>query len=411
MGLENKNVFITGISGFVGSHIAKFLVDRNSNVFGLARRRADGSRPKNLVEKGILDEVKLMEGDITDITAVGFALRESKPDVIFHLASQSFVPTSFSNPLATLETNTTGTANLLESVRLQELNPVIVFAGSSEEYGLVCYTQNQYQLALKKYGNIFPPPERLPELPINEDNPLRPLSPYAVSKVHGEHLMRGFFYSYGIKSIVSRGFNQEGAGRGPIFVTSAITNQVMKLKLGETDKILLGNVNIFRDWSHISDIVEGYCLLAEKGKYGDVYVQGSMRTNSVLSYALLSLERGGWEVEKIESMRGGKIIEEPTQRDYSELFGFKFAKTKVDKIMLQEELEFGIEDGGIRVYTDKGKIPILFDQGKFRQVDVPILFSDCRKIQEIGFRVSHKLEDIIDDQLNYFSRAENRNLG
>lgn len=411
MGFNNKNVLITGISGFVGSHLAKFLLDRKSNVFGLVRRRADGSRPKNLVEKGILNEVKLMEGDITDITAVGFALRESKPDVIFHLASQSFVPTSFSNPLATLETNTTGTANLLESVRLQQLDPIIVFAGSSEEYGLVCYTQNQYQLAVKKYGNIFPPPERFPELPINEGNPLRPLSPYAVSKVHGEHLMRGFYYSYGLKSVVSRGFNQEGAGRGPIFVTSAITSQVMKLKLGETDKISLGNVNIFRDWSHISDIVEGYCLLAEKGKYGDVYVQGSMRTNSVLSYVLLSLEGGGWRVEKIESMRGGKVIEEPTQRDHSELFGLKFAKTKVDKAMLQEKLEFGMEDRGIWVYTDKGKIPIRFNREKFRRVDVPILFSDCRKIQEIGFRVSHKLEDIIDDQLNYFSRAENRNLG
>lgn len=411
MGLENKNVLITGISGFVGSHLAKFLLDGKATVFGLVRRRADGSKPKNLVDKGIVDEVKLIEGDITDITAVGFALKQSEPDIIFHLASQSFVPASFSNPLATLETNTIGTANLLESVRLQQLDPVVVFAGSSEEYGLAFYTQNQYQLALKKYGNIFPPPERFPELPMNEDNPLRPLSPYAVSKVHGEYLMRGFYYSHGLKTIVSRGFNHEGAGRGPIFVTSAITSQVMKLKLGETDKILIGNVNTFRDWSHVSDLVEGYCLLAEKGKYGDVYVQGSMRTNSVLSYILLSLEGGGWRVEKIESMRRGKVIEEPTQRDHSELFGLKFVKTKVDKAMLQEELEFSMEDGGIWVYTDKGKIPIQFDPEKFRRVDVPILLSDCRKIQQLGFRISHKLEDIIDDQLNYFSRAENRNLG
>ncbi|MFC2046728.1 GDP-mannose 4,6-dehydratase, partial [Chloroflexota bacterium] len=267
------------------------------------------------------------------------------------------------------------------------------------------------QLAIKKYGNIFPPPKSFPELPMNEDNALRPLSPYAISKVHGEHLMRGFYYSYGIRSIVSRAFNHEGAGRGPIFVTSAITSQVMKLKLGETDNILIGNVNAFRDWSHISDLVEGYCLLAEKGKYGDVYVQGSMRTNSVLSYILLSLEGGGWRVDKIESMRRGKVIEKPTQRDHSELFGVKFVKTKVDKTMLQEELEFNMEDRGIWVYTDKGKIPIKFDPERFRPVDVPILLSDSRKIQKLGFRVSRKLEDIIDDQLNYFSRVENRNLG
>lgn len=411
MELENKNVLITGISGFVGSHLAKSALDKGATVFGLVRRRADGLRPKNLEDKGVLDEVKLIEGDITDITALGFALKKSKPDVIFHLAAQSFVPASFRNPLATLETNTMGTVNLLESVRLQQLDPVVVFAGSSEEYGLAFYSQNQYRLAIKKYGNIFPPPEKFPELPINEDNPLRPLSPYAVSKVHGEHLMRGFYYSYGLKSIVSRGFNHEGAGRGPIFVSSAITSQVMKLKLGETDKIVIGNVNTFRDWSHVSDIVEGYYLLAEKGKYGDVYVQGSMRTNSVLSYILLSLERGGWRVEKIESMRQGKVIDEPTQRDNSELLGVKFVKTKVDKAMLQEKLEFVMEDEGIWVYTDKGKIPIQFDPEKFRPVDVPILFSDCRKIQQLGFRISHKLEDIIDDQLNFFSRAENRNLG
>lgn len=412
MRFENKNVLITGISGFVGSHLAKFLLDRKATVFGLVRRRVDGSRPKNLVDKGILNEVKLIEGDITDITAVGSAIKESKPDIIFHLAAQSFVPASFSNPLATLEANTMGTVNLLESVRLQQLDPVVVFAGSSEQYGLTFYTQNQYRLAIKKYENIFPPPERFPELPMNEGNPLRPLSPYAVSKVHGEHLMRGFHYSYGLKTVVSRGFNHEGAGRGPSFVTSAITSQVMRLKLGETDKILIGNVNTFRDWSHVSDIVEGYCLLAEKGKYGDVYVQGSMRTNSVLSYILLSLEGAGWRVEKIKSMRReGMVIEEPTQRDHSELFGLKFVKTKVDKAMLQEELEFSMEDEGIWVYTDKGTIPIRFDPEKFRPVDVPILLSDCRKIQQLGFRASHKLEDIIDDQLNYFSRAENRNLG
>jgi len=104
--LENKNVLITGISGFVDSHLAKFWLDRKATVFGLLRRRADGSRPKNLVEKGILDEVKLIEGDITDITAAGFALKQSEPDIIFHPASQSFVPMSFINPLATLEAKT-----------------------------------------------------------------------------------------------------------------------------------------------------------------------------------------------------------------------------------------------------------------------------------------------------------------
>jgi GDPmannose 4,6-dehydratase len=101
----------------------------------------------------------------------------------------------------------------------------------------------------------FPTSERIPELPIREDNFLRPMSPYAVSKLHGEYLMRNYHSSYGLKTIVSKGFNTEGAGRGIMFVTSAIACQVMKPKFGESDKIVAGNVNAFRDWGHIADIV------------------------------------------------------------------------------------------------------------------------------------------------------------
>ncbi|GAI46324.1 unnamed protein product, partial [marine sediment metagenome] len=147
-----------------------------------------------------------------------------------------------------------------------------------------------------------PSPARMLELPISEENPLRPQSPYAISKVQGDYLMRGYHNVYGLKAIVSRSFNTEGAGRGSMFVTSAIANQVMRLKLGESNKILIGNVNALRDWSHIDDIVRGYCLLAEKGDAGEVYNQGSMRTNAVLSYILLALQNAGWDVEKIETM-------------------------------------------------------------------------------------------------------------
>jgi len=353
----------------------------------------------------------LIEGDITDITAIGSALRQSNPDVIFHLAAQSYVPRSFENPLEVAETNAMGTANLLEAVRLQGLDPVVVFAGSSEEYGLVFSSEGQYQRAIEKYGVIFPEPESFPELPTNESGPLRPISPYAVSKVYGEYVMRNYFHVYGLRTIVSRGFNHEGAGRGIHFVTALVTSQVMKLKLKETDKIVIGNVNSCRDWSHISDIIEGYCLLAEKGRYGDVYVQGSMRTNSVLSYILLSLQEAGWEVEKIESMKNGKIVDNPMEKDCSPMFGVNFAKTKADKTILEGELEFTIDDEGIWVHTNKGKIPIVFDKERFRAVDVPLLLSDTSKIQKLGFKVSHSLEDIIREQLDYFLRRENRNLG
>ncbi|MCK4402212.1 MAG: GDP-mannose 4,6-dehydratase [Dehalococcoidia bacterium] len=407
---SNKRTLITGISGFVGSQLAKYLLDNGNEVFGLLRRRADGSTPKNLVNERIYDQIHVIEGDILDISNIGSALEVAKPDIVFHLAAQSFIPSSFENPLAILMTNSLGTANLLESIRLKNLDPIVVFAGSSEEYGLAFSSQLQYSRALKKYGCIVPSPARMPELPISEENPLRPQSPYAISKVQGDYLMRGYHNIYGLKAIVSRSFNTEGAGRGSMFVTSAIAKQVMRLKLGESNKILIGNVNALRDWSHIDDIVRGYCLLAEKGDAGEVYNQGSIRTNAVLSYILLALQNAGWDVEKIETMNetDRKTVLDPLQRKDGEIFGLRFEKTKVDELLLTDELEFALEDKGIWVYTDKGEIPIEFDPGKFRPAEVPILLSDTRKIQQLGFKVTHKLEDIIKDQLNFYLKPSER---
>jgi GDP-mannose 4,6-dehydratase len=400
--LKNRNVFITGISGFVGSNMAKHALNEGANVFGLVRRRADGSTPQNIGYLGIENEVALLEGDVRDISSVAFALDQAKPDVIFHLAAQSFIPRSFYSPNETMEINCLGTANLLEAVRNKGLDAVIVFAGSSEEYGLVFPSDSQYQRALKKYGMIFPPPAVMPELPVTETNPLRPMSPYAVSKVYADYLMRNYHTSYGLKTIVSRGFNQEGAGRGSMFVTSSITRQVMQYKRGEIDKISIGNVNAFRDWSHVSDIMKGYCLLADKGRYGDVYNQGSQRTNSVLSYLLLSLECAGYAVNRIETIGGKKAVDNPTESDSSKMFGFRFEKTKVDKFLLDSKLEFELSDTGIVIITDKGKITVEFDEEKFRPAEVPILLASTTKIEELGFQVQHSLRDIINDQLNYF---------
>jgi GDPmannose 4,6-dehydratase len=402
MNLKNKNVFITGISGFVGSHMAKYLLSEGANVVGLDRRRADFSIPQNIKQLRIEKEIRMLDGDARDISSIASALDVSKPDIVFHLAAQSFIPRSFSCPGETMEINCLGTSNLLEAVRNKELNPVIVFAGSSEEYGLVFVSDFQYQRALKMYGAVFPPPIAIPELPITEVNPLRPMSPYAVSKVYGDYLMRNYHTCYGLKTIVSRGFNTEGAGRGKMFVTSAITGQVMQFKRGEIGKIVIGNVNAFRDWSHVDDIVKGYCLLAEKGKYGDVYNQGSQRTNSVLSYLLLSLECAGYAIDKITTIRGKKVIKDPIEMDSSEMFGLHFEKTKIDKLMLDNKLEFQLSDIGIVATTDKGKITLEFDRERFRPAEVPMLLTKTAKIRELGFKTSHTLKDIINDQLNYF---------
>ena len=412
MRIQNKNgkrVLITGITGFVGPYLAKKLLEYGYDVYGLARRRAEGRNYRRLVETGVLDQVKLVEGDLTDFTSILFALDKAEPDAIFHLASQSFVPRSFVNPLETFHINSLGTQNLLEAVRLKDLDCKVVFAGSSEEYGLQIASEKHYESVLKKFKVIHPKPNKIPELPIDEKNPLRPMSPYAVSKVHGDFLMRNYFYSYGLKTVVSRAFNHEGAGRGPHFVTSSIVRQCVMLKFGETDKILIGNVNAFRDWSHVEDIVEGYILLAEKGTPGEVYVLGSMRTNSVLTYILLTIEQLGYEIHEIETTNGGKRVKDPIERDYEAIFGLSFEKTKVDRLLLNEELEFALEDKGISVKTDKGTIIVEFDPQLFRPLDVPILLGNPRKaVEQLGFKPTRKLIDVIMDQINYYLNPKNR---
>ncbi len=408
MNWNDKNVLITGVGGFAGSYLAEELLRNGANVFGLIRRRADGTKAKNMIDHGIENDVKTVEGDLTDITSLANALDKSEPDYIFHLAAQSFVPRSFENSQETQMINCMGTANLLDASRIKDSETKLVFAGSSEEYGLVISSEEQYKNAKKEYGTIFPEPVTIPEVPIKETNPLRPMSPYAVSKVYGDHMMRNYYHSYGLDTVVSRAFNHEGAGRGLMFVTSVVTNQVMKLKFGEIDKISIGNLNAFRDWSHVKDIVMGYMTLAEQGKSGEVYNQGSMRTNSVLSYILLGLKEAGWNIEKIETFNNKKVVENPTEIDNGSIYGVKFDKTSVDTMILEGELEYKLEDRGINVHTDKGIVPIEFNPERFRPAEVPILFADTNKIQKIGAKIEHSLNDIIKDQLNYFLKKENR---
>jgi GDPmannose 4,6-dehydratase len=407
-GFEDRRILITGISGFVGSHLAKKLLNAGAEVYGIIRRRADWSNPQNLIDRGIKDDVMLIEGDLLDVSSIARALDISQPEIVFHLAAQSFVPQSFLNPVETMQINCIGTLNLLEAIRIKNIDPVIVFAGSSEEYGLVISSEKQYETIKKSGKTVFPEPEKIPELPIKETNPLRPMSPYAVSKVYGDFLFRNYYHSYGLKTIVSRAFNHEGAGRGKMFVTANVALQVMQLKFGETDRIKIGNVNAFRDWSHVSDIVEGYCLLAVKGRYGEVYNQGSMRTNSVLSYILLALELAGYKIKRIETFNGDKKIEAPTEMTDSKFFGIKFEKTIVDEMLLRDEIHFEPEDRGIFAIIGDEKIPIEFDLKRFRPAEVPILLSDTSKIQNLGFEVKHSLKDIIRDQLNYYLDAKRR---
>ncbi|MDD1730095.1 MAG: GDP-mannose 4,6-dehydratase [Methanospirillum sp.] len=405
---DESRVLITGVSGFVGSYLARNLVDKGANVYGLIRRRADGAIPKNIAHNNIEDSITYVEGSLEDLPGLTHAIETAEPDYIFHLAAQSFVPRSFSHPLETAHINGIGTMNLLEAVRQNEVDPVMLFAGTSEEYGLVISSEEQYTLLKTKYGSVFPEPSRIPELPISENNPFRPMSPYATSKVYGEFLFRNYFHTYGLKTLVSRSFNHEGAGRGNQFVTSVITSQVTQLNHGEIDQISIGNVNACRDWSHIDDIIEGYQLIARKGQHGDVYNVGSNRTTSVLSYLLSSIEASGHTIHAISTVQNEKHVKNPLSSDKSSIFGVSFEKPLIDQMILSDEISFGVEDKGILVKTEGPEIRIQFDPDRFRPSEVPILFSDITKIQHLGYQVRHSIDDIIRDQMNFFMDSANR---
>ena len=185
-------VLITGITGFVGSHLADFLLEkRGIEVYGIERWR---SRTENI--EHIKDKIALMGCDIRDASSVKKLIKKIEPERIFHLAAQSFVPTSWHAPQETLTTNIIGELNVFEAVRELGVNPLIQIAGSSEEYGLV----------------------KEDELPIKETNSLRPLSPYAVSKVGQDLLGYQYYKSYDLNIIRTRGFNhpcgQSGSNKG-----------------------------------------------------------------------------------------------------------------------------------------------------------------------------------------------------
>ena len=278
----SSSVLITGISGFVGPYLARQLIDNGHEVTGFIQRRANHIKPKRLTEMDLTSSINLIEGDITDLTSFLSAIQKTEPDWIFHLAAQSYVPESFRDPLGTFRINCLGTSNVLEAVRLKDLQSKIIFAGSSEEYGLQFINQAHYEIMKRKYGAIEPPPTVIPELPINEEGLLRPMSPYATTKVYGDYAFRNYHWTYGLNTVVSRGFNHEGAGRGPNFVTSTIVRQLVSMHLEEEKVMTIGDVQTFRDWSHVEDIAMGYIRMAEKADGGSVYVQGSMSTRFCL---------------------------------------------------------------------------------------------------------------------------------
>jgi GDPmannose 4,6-dehydratase len=406
--LSTRRILITGISGFVGPYLASSLLDSGNEVIGLLPRRADGVKPRRLIETGILSSVRLIYGDIADLTSILSVIDETRPDWIFHLAAQSYVPQSFKDPLGTFRVNCLGTQNILEAVRLKNLPTRIIFAGSSEEYGIQFRDFDHFQRMKKKYGIIEPMPKSFPEVPINEEGSLRPMSPYATSKVFGDYSFRNYHCTYGLDTLVSRAFNHEGAGRGESFVTSTIVRQVIAMHLGNSHVLNIGDVQSFRDWSHVQDIVDGYVLLAERAEPGSIHVQGSMRSSSVLSYILYTISTLGYDIHEIHNIRGEKAVREPLSEAIVNIGGIKLRSNIVDQALLSNELSYDLSDEGIIIETNKRRFPIKLDPERYRPSDVPILLANIEKIKRLGFNPKRELVSIIKDQINYYLNPEHR---
>lgn len=271
-GKNKMKILITGITGFVGSHLAEYILTMPGvEVFGTVRIR---SKLDNI--RHLLDIVKLVECNLTDPFSVFKVLKEVRPDRIFHLAAQSFVPTSWSSPGETLNNNINGELNLLEAVRRCELPARIQIACSSEEYGLV-----------------YPG-----ELPITEKNLFRPLSPYGVSKVAQDLLGYQYHVSHGLHIIRTRAFNHTGPRRGQAFVTSNFCKQVVEIEKGLRKPVIkVGNLSARRDFTDVRDMVRGYWLALEKGLAGEDYVLASGRAISIEELLNLILSLSGQQVE------------------------------------------------------------------------------------------------------------------
>ncbi len=251
--MTQKVALITGITGQDGSYLAELLLSKGYKVYGLVRRSS--------VEKfdnisHIKDKIELVQGDLTDQNSLNFMIKEINPDEVYNLAAQSFVPTSWNQPLLTADVTALGVARMLEAIRLN--NPKIKFyqASSSEMFG------------------------KVRETPQHEKTPFYPRSPYGVAKVYGHFITVNYRESYNIFACSGILFNHESPRRGLEFVTRKVTHAVARIKLGLQKELRMGNLDAKRDWGFAGDYVEAMWLMLQQEKPDD-YVISTGETHSI----------------------------------------------------------------------------------------------------------------------------------
>jgi GDPmannose 4,6-dehydratase len=246
------NVLITGITGMVGSHLADYLLAHTDwEVYGLARWNDDLDNLNHLLPKiNKKDRIELVYGDINDLSSLIYTIQLTEPDYVFHLAAQSYPQTSFEAPLDTLNTNILGTAKLLDAIRKSDCRPVIHVCASSEVFGRVP----------KEY------------LPIHEEVPFHPASPYAISKVGTDLVGRYYAQAYGLTVMTTRMFTHTGPRRGDVFAESTFAKQIAMIEGGKLPPIIkVGNLSSLRTWSDVRDAVRAYHMLVTINPTGGEY--------------------------------------------------------------------------------------------------------------------------------------------
>ena len=254
------NILITGGTGFVGSHmidyILKYAIKPDQKIYCTKRWMEDTKNVDHIDD----DRFRFVDCDLLDAHSIRRGIEISKPEKVFHFAAQSFPEVSFKTPSITLQTNTVGTAHLLEAIKESEYDPVIVSVSTSEVYGM---------------------PEE-DEVPIKETNPIRAANPYSISKV-GHDLMSQYYHkAFGMKIIITRMFSHEGARRGKEFALSSFAYQIAKAeKLKGEQFIYHGNLDSTRTYAHIDDAISAYWVCSNSDKFGEVYNIGGEQTCTV----------------------------------------------------------------------------------------------------------------------------------
>ncbi len=290
-----KKVLITGATGFVGSHLIENLLGKGGyDIHGTCKWRSDMSNVLN-----IQDKIKWHNMELTDAHSVQEVVRVVAPDVVFHLAAQSYVPFSWVYPARTFEINCIGSIHLFEALRRHAPQAVCQIASSSEIYGI---------------------PENLP---ITEKHLPRPCSPYGCSKYAMDRLAAQYYYSYKVKIVITRGFNHTGPRRGEDFVCSSFAKQIAEIEKNKRKPIIkVGNLDARRDFTDVRDIIEAYILATEKCKYGEPY--------NVCSGNITSIED---VLTQLILMSGTKVTieEDPKRMRPSDLHTLQGDSTKFKK--------------------------------------------------------------------------------